>query len=307
MFQPETVEPISVDFRGLTVLTSPPNTHGFLLLRALRAVDELGITGSARRRPRRLDACLPSGQRLCARRIWLIRGTSASTSPRLSTKASTEMAELGAVRSGPAVVPHGDTVGVAAAGDDGYAVSLIRSVYHAFGSGADRPRHRDSVPQSRNQFLAGRRLAECHRAAQTTSAHLMPVTDDATGRATPRPWRPMGGQGQPQILAQVLLRERSAARARRPRSPRPDAVVGLASGRRHSRFGDGGVRPAGRRRGPPSDVPAWCRQTSRRTPKTSDEASVVFADARGIDDGGFRSHVRTAPPSWRTTRRFVKP
>ena len=43
-FQPETVEPISVDFRGLTVLTSPPNTHGFLLLRALRAVDELGIT-----------------------------------------------------------------------------------------------------------------------------------------------------------------------------------------------------------------------------------------------------------------------
>ena len=43
-FQPETVEPISVAFRGLTVLTSPPNTHGFLLLRALRAVDELGIT-----------------------------------------------------------------------------------------------------------------------------------------------------------------------------------------------------------------------------------------------------------------------
>jgi gamma-glutamyltranspeptidase/glutathione hydrolase len=36
-FQPETVEPISVDFGDLTVLTSPPNTHGFLLLRALRA------------------------------------------------------------------------------------------------------------------------------------------------------------------------------------------------------------------------------------------------------------------------------
>jgi gamma-glutamyltranspeptidase len=42
-FQPETVEPISVSFRGLTVLTSPPNTHGLLLLRALRAVDELDI------------------------------------------------------------------------------------------------------------------------------------------------------------------------------------------------------------------------------------------------------------------------
>ena len=38
VFRPETVEPISVVFRGLTVLTSPPNTHGFLLLRALRAV-----------------------------------------------------------------------------------------------------------------------------------------------------------------------------------------------------------------------------------------------------------------------------
>ncbi len=43
-FQPEITEPIAVDFGELTVMTSPPNTHGFLLLRALRAVEELGIT-----------------------------------------------------------------------------------------------------------------------------------------------------------------------------------------------------------------------------------------------------------------------
>ena len=42
-FEPEIVEPISTSFRGLTVMTSPPNTHGVLLLRALRAVDELAI------------------------------------------------------------------------------------------------------------------------------------------------------------------------------------------------------------------------------------------------------------------------
>ena len=42
-FEPEIVEPISTSFRGLTVLTSPPNTHGVLMLRALRAIDELAI------------------------------------------------------------------------------------------------------------------------------------------------------------------------------------------------------------------------------------------------------------------------
>ena len=43
-FAPEIDEPISTSFGGLTVLTSPPNTHGLLLLRALRAIDELAIT-----------------------------------------------------------------------------------------------------------------------------------------------------------------------------------------------------------------------------------------------------------------------
>src|SRR5690606_5341575 len=31
-------EPIETDFRGVRVLTSPPNTSGFMLLRALRAI-----------------------------------------------------------------------------------------------------------------------------------------------------------------------------------------------------------------------------------------------------------------------------
>ena len=42
-FQPEVVDPISTDFDGLVVSTSPANTHGFLLLRALRGIAELGI------------------------------------------------------------------------------------------------------------------------------------------------------------------------------------------------------------------------------------------------------------------------
>jgi gamma-glutamyltranspeptidase/glutathione hydrolase len=37
-YAPETTEPVTADFRGLTVATSPPNTHGLFLLRALRAV-----------------------------------------------------------------------------------------------------------------------------------------------------------------------------------------------------------------------------------------------------------------------------
>ena len=56
---------------------------------------------------------------------------------------------------GPALVPHGDTVGVAAADGDGYAVSLIQSVYHAFGSGLIDPATGDPVPRPRDQLLAG--------------------------------------------------------------------------------------------------------------------------------------------------------
>jgi gamma-glutamyltranspeptidase len=223
-FQPETVEPISVDFGGLTVLTSPPNTHGFLLLRALRAVEELGIAD-------------PLGDGLGTLLRIFHQGNALRTSyladPRhvdvdvagLINDGLAETAALGAVQSGPALVPRGDTVGVAAADGDGYAVSLIQSVYHAFGSGLIDPAtgilfHNRGTGFSLDD-ASPNVIAPHKRPAHT----LMPVL--TTHQGTPRHvLATMGGQGQPQILAQVLLRALSGASAEAAVTA-PRAVVGL--------------------------------------------------------------------------------
>jgi gamma-glutamyltranspeptidase/glutathione hydrolase len=223
-YQPETVEPISVGFGGLTVLTSPPNTHGFLLLRALRAVAELGIAD-------------PLGDGLGTLLRVFHQGNALRTSyladPRhvdvdvaaLVNDGLGEIAELGVVQPGSALVPHGDTVGVAAADGDGYAVSLIQSVYHAFGSGLIDPAtgilfHNRGTSFSLDE-ASPNVIAPHKRPAHT----LMPVMTTHLG-APRHVLATMGGQGQPQILAQVLLRALSGAGAEAAVSA-PRAVVGL--------------------------------------------------------------------------------
>jgi gamma-glutamyltranspeptidase len=222
-FQPETLDPISVSFRGLTVLTSPPNTHGFLLLRALRAVEELGIDD-------------PVGSGLGALLRVFHRGNALRGShladPRMADvdveslvhDGLDEMAETGTTQSDRVLVPHGDTVGVAAADGEGYAVSLIQSVYHAFGSGLIDPAtgvlfHNRGTgfsldPASPNVIAARKRPAHTLMPAMTVS-----------GGAPRHVLATMGGQGQPQILAQVLLRALDGAGARDAVAA-PRAIVG---------------------------------------------------------------------------------
>jgi gamma-glutamyltranspeptidase/glutathione hydrolase len=123
------------------------------------------------------------------------------------------------------LVPHGDTVGVAAADDDGYAVSLIQSVYHAFGSGLIDPATGILFHNRGTGFsLDGASpnvIAPRKRPAHT----LMPVM--TTHERAPRHvLATMGGQGQPQILAQVLLRALGGAGAEAAVAA-PRAVVGL--------------------------------------------------------------------------------
>jgi gamma-glutamyltranspeptidase len=244
-FQPENVEPISIAFRGLTVLTSPPNTHGFLLLRALRAVDELGITD-------------PLGDGLGALMRVFHRGNALRTAylgdPRcvevdvaaLVNDGLDQTAELGSVQSGPAMVPHGDTVGVAAADDDGYAVSLIQSVYHAFGSGLIDPATGILFHNRGTSFSlddASPNVVAPHKRPAHTLMPVLTTHRDATRHVLAT----MGGQGQPQILAQVLLRALGGAG---PESAvaAPRAIVGLQvdGGTADSVTVETGIRPAAR-------------------------------------------------------------
>jgi hypothetical protein len=277
VFRPETVEPISVAFRGLTVLTSPPNTHGFLLLRALRAVDELGITDPFGHGLGVLMRVFHRGNELRASHLADPRHVDVDVAA-LINEGLAETAALGAAQSGPALVPHGDTVGVAAADDDGYAVSLIQSVYHAFGSGLI-----DSATgilfHNRGTGFSLDDASPNVIAPRKRPAHtLMPVMTTYRGR--PRHvLATMGGQGQPQILTQVLLRALGGAGAEAAVSD-PRAVVGLQA--------DGGTADSVTAE---ADLLAVARASIGRAGLASTEvaphtenlghANVVFADESG--------------------------
>ena len=276
-FRPETVEPISVTFRGLTVLTSPPNTHGFLLLRALRAVDALGITDPPGDGLGVVMRVFHRGNEIRASHLADPRHVDVDVAA-LVNDGLAETAALGAAQSGPALVPHGDTVGVAAADGDGYAVSLIQSVYHAFGSGLIDPAtgilfHNRGTGFSLDD-ASPNVIAPRKRPAHT----LMPVM--TTYRGKPRHvLATMGGQGQPQILTQVLLRALGGAGAEAAVSA-PRAVVGLQV--------DGGTADSVTAE---ADLPAVARDSIGRAGLVSTEvaphtenlgqANVVFADGSG--------------------------
>jgi gamma-glutamyltranspeptidase len=276
-FQPETVEPISIAFRGLTVLTSPPNTHGFLLLRALRAVDELGITDPLGDGLGTLMRVFHQGNALRTAYLGDPRCVEVDVTA-LVNDGLNQTAELGSVQSGPALVPHGDTVGVAAADDDGYAVSLIQSVYHAFGSGLIDPATGILFHNRGTSFSlddASPNVVAPHKRPAHTLMPVLTTHKDATRHVLAT----MGGQGQPQILAQVLLRALGGAG---PESAvaAPRAIVGLQvdGGTADSVTVESGIRAGARtsigRAGLVATEVAAHSETLGQT-------NVVFTDATG--------------------------
>lgn len=221
LFHPEVVEPLTTSFGSYRVLTSPPNTHGFVLLRVLGELERQGITDPlgtdfGRMMERFFAANLVRDELLADPRV-----TSGDVRELLSGDATAHGDEpvLPGFRR-----PRGDTVGIAVSDSAGWSVSLIQSVYHAFGAAVVEPStgillHNRGTgfsldPSSPNALAPGKRPLHT----------LMPVmVDDADGlrfvSAT------MGGQGQPQIHAQTLLRAMAGASAQEAVSA-PRAIVG---------------------------------------------------------------------------------
>ncbi|KDE98693.1 gamma-glutamyltranspeptidase [Mycolicibacterium aromaticivorans JS19b1 = JCM 16368] len=220
-FQVEVVEPLRAEFGDLTVLTSPPNSQGFLLLHALGLVHAGG-----------LDDPVGDGMGQLLRAFH--RGNGIRDSQLADPRYAAVDLDVSAIpdRAGPVSrppgVPRGDTVGIAVADGEGYAVSLIQSVYHAFGSGLIDPvtgvlfHNRGcgfSLDPASPNVIAPRK-----RPAHT----LMPAMTVRQGR-TAHVLSTMGGQGQPQILGQILLRALGGATAVEAVAA-PRAIVGTQCG-----------------------------------------------------------------------------
>jgi gamma-glutamyltranspeptidase/glutathione hydrolase len=221
LFHPEVVDPLTTGFGTYRFLTSPPNTHGFVLLRVLREIERDGISdplgsGFGAVMERFHAANLVRDEQLADPRMT--RGGLAALFDDSPSTAADEPVVPGFRR------PTGDTVGIAASDSSGWSVSLIQSVYHAFGSAVVEPStgillHNRGTsfsldPSSPNALAPGKRPLHT----------LMPVlvTEGDELRFVSAT---MGGQGQPQIHAQTLLRAMAGASASDAVSA-PRAIVG---------------------------------------------------------------------------------
>ncbi|GAA1317939.1 gamma-glutamyltransferase family protein [Leucobacter albus] len=196
-YRPFWDEPIETEFRGLRVLTGPPNTSGFMFLRALNAITD-GI-----------EDPLGAGAGELARAFYesnLVRTQLLSdptfdgaTGEQLVAAAAPDRPIRGDAKA------SGDTVGFSAVSADGWAVSFINSVYWDFGSYILEPetgiifQNRGTSfsldPESPNAFAPGKRPRHT----------LMPVMvlDGDDLRYVPAT---MGGAAQPQVHTHLLQR-----------------------------------------------------------------------------------------------------
>ena len=211
-YRPFWDDPISTEFRGMRVVTGPPNTSGFMLLRALNAVtagiaDPLGAGAGELAR-----AFYDSNQ---------VR-TQLLSDPTFAGATAAELVQAAAPGRPISGEPKasGDTVGFSAVSADGWAVSFINSVYWDFGSYILEPdtgiifQNRGTSfsldPDSPNAFAPGKRPRHT----------LMPVMVFAADELRYVP-ATMGGAAQPQVHAQLLARmlsgETPAAATHAPR------------------------------------------------------------------------------------------
>ncbi|HWI30044.1 MAG TPA: gamma-glutamyltransferase [Microbacterium sp.] len=202
-YEPEVRDPITARFAGVDVHTSGPNTQGFVLLRALAAFEaaglgptllgsDAGVFADAFREANAVRDALLADPRFAEVELDTLLSSSAAALP---VPPARELPHR----------PRGDTVGVAVVDSAGFAVSLIQSVYYAFGSGVLEP-NTGVLLHNRGTSFSLRDDSPNAVAPRKRPAHtLMPVLVTRDGSLS---WAlaTQGGQGQPQVHAQLLLR-----------------------------------------------------------------------------------------------------
>jgi len=200
--------PLRAAYQDLHVSVAPPNSQGFVLLEILSLVERLGIDPG----PLGSDAGMVARVFAAAAAD---RDRHLADPDRMKVHPSTllddgHLAGLADdLRAAHAATPHGrrpdgDTIALVTADAEGFAVSLIQSLFWGFGSGICEPatgvvaHNRGACfslePGHPNAFVPGVRPAHT----------LMPViAHDDRGHAAVA--GTMGGYSQPQINAQTLL------------------------------------------------------------------------------------------------------
>jgi len=152
-FSAEWVAPISTSYRGWNVYELPPNTQGIAALMMLNLMEAFPLAEFGAQSARALHVMIESKKLAYADMLRYVadpRLAAAPVAAMLDKAAARDRASL--IRANAAatrVEPHhydgvtnragGDTIYLSAIDRDGNIVSLIQSIYHAFGSGIVPP------------------------------------------------------------------------------------------------------------------------------------------------------------------------
>lgn len=195
-------EPLAGEFAGLRILTGPPNTSGFMLLRSLNAV-AAGIVDP-----------LGTGAGELARAFHASNAVRAAelADPAFGGLSGAELIALDAPSRPQLGAPKasGDTVGFSAVSADGWAVSFVNSVYWDFGAHILEPETGIIFQNRGTSFSLDADSPNAFAPGKRPRHTLMPVlilNGDTLA------WVPatMGGAAQPQIHTQLLLRSLAGA------------------------------------------------------------------------------------------------
>jgi gamma-glutamyltranspeptidase/glutathione hydrolase len=208
--QTEINDPLSFDYGDLSILTSPPNSQGFVLLESIAGLAELGIElgASINSAPYKLHAAMMAAE---DRDRYLGDPNHVSVplstlldkallGERLRQRLHQNRSEFGKYHYSRA---NGDTVAICTMDSDGMAVSLIQSVYQTFGAGI-LDSETGIIMHNRARGFSLTRGAPNELIPGTRPAHtLMPVLVCRDGNPIAS-LGTMGGKAQPQILLQIL-------------------------------------------------------------------------------------------------------
>ena len=192
------VDPISLQYRGVTVYELPPPTQGLAALAMIARLkelkpDELQPGPAFVSQFKRIrDACSPLRDRYITDPDFAVAPLEPFLDP------------AHAAAGGPGLREGGDTIYMCAADEQGNLVSLIQSVAYDFGSGI--------VAEGTGMLLQNRgcyfSLAADHVNRLEPRKRTMHTLIPAMAARDGKPWAAfgsMGGDGQPQLQSQVLV------------------------------------------------------------------------------------------------------
>jgi gamma-glutamyltranspeptidase/glutathione hydrolase len=208
----EWVQTLSVDYRGIQVYELPPNSQGLALLEMLRMLDGVELADAPRTSADVVHALVERKKLAFADRDAYVADPACSEVP-VDLLLDVARARERANHIGPTAAASsvrtvgrsvdGDTIYLCAADRDGNVVSLIQSLYAAFGSGVHVPGTGITLHNRGYGFT----LIEGHPNALAPGKRPMHTLMPGMALREGQPWLAFGtrgADGQPQTGLQIL-------------------------------------------------------------------------------------------------------